>query len=292
MLPVVAIDVPSELAPAAAESAVGSCENAIGSGGCPLVRDPTDRINVAWYATVRSDPELPFQLRIDFRSHSAAGPTVAERTLIFSETDPLESRWASVGLIIAGLVAAQDAAARASPAPERRPPQAQARHQWWWGVDAGALTGPGADHGAYRVGALARAWTTAASGFIGAATLRYAERSDVVALTWWSLSTGVGVRLGPRRGAFGADLVGDLVVERMFVSTTDQLRHHDTGSQNRIGARIGANASLQLFEGLRLLGGVDASALTPAVDIAVKSSVVATEPTVRFALSSGLRLEF
>ena len=298
MLPIVAIEVPSELAPAIADSVKWSCENAIGGGRCPLARELTNAGDVAWYAIVRGDFDEPSKLRIEFRTGSRAGRVLAQRVVAFSDRDLPESRWATAGLIIAGLVAAEDALARSAsrarepPEPVQQLPPSSSRPEWWWGLDAGALTGQGLQQGAYRVGAFARAWTATSSGLIGAATLRYAERAGDLSLTWWSLSTGVGARFGPRHAALGGELIGDLVFERMLVSAEDPANARvDHGSQNRLGGRLGLNATVELTRGLQFLLGADVSALTPAVDIAVNSHVTATEPVVRFAFSAGLRAD-
>jgi hypothetical protein len=298
MLPIVAIEVPAEVAPAIADSVKWSCENAIGSGRCPLAQQLTNASDVAWYAIVRGDDDEPSKLRIEFRSHTRDGRMLAQRVLAFSERDLPESRWATAGLVIAGLVAAEDALARsASPArdqpePVRPVPPSRPRPEWWWGLDAGALTGPGLREGAYRAGAFARAWATAGSGLIGAATLRYAERGGALSLTWWSLSTGVGARFGPRHAALGGELIGDLVFERMLVSAQDPVSARvDRGSQDRFGGRLGLNATVELTRSLQFLAGTDVSALTPAVDIAVNSHLAASEPVVRFAFSAGLRAD-
>ncbi|HEX3852910.1 MAG TPA: hypothetical protein VHW01_18230 [Polyangiaceae bacterium] len=219
--------------------------------------------------------------------------------MAFSERDLPESRWATAGLIIAGLVAAEDALARSSvqarvqPEPEPQQPRPPASPpEWRWGLDAGALTGQGLQQGPYRVGAFARAWATTGSGLVGAATLRYAERGGDLSLTWWSFATGIGARFGPSRGVLGAELIGDLVLERMLVSAQDPASARvDHGSQSRFGGRLGLNATVELTKGLRFLVGTDVSALTPAVDIAVNSRLAANEPVVRFAFSAGLRAD-
>jgi hypothetical protein len=298
MLPVVAIEVPSELAPAVADSVKSSCENAIGSGRCPFARELTASDDVSWYAIVLRDVDEPSRLRVEFRSQSRSGPLLTQRVLAFTEHDLQESRWATAGLIIAGLVAAEDALARSSvriseqPKAEQQPRPPASASQWQWGLDAGALTGPGLREGPYRVGAFARAWAAAGSGILGAAALRYAERGGDLSLTWWSLSTGIGARLGPSRGVVGAELIGDLVFERMLVSAQDPASARvGYGSHSRFGGRLGLNATVELTKGLRFLVGTDVSALTPSVDIAVNSRVAANEPIVRFAFSAGFRAD-
>lgn len=298
MLTAVAIDVPTDLAPAAADAATRSCENAIGSGRCLLANQVDRRVGTSWYARVRPDELEPTTLRIEFKARSASGALFAQRTLAFSERDGPESRWASAGLVIAGLVAAEDAtqlpATEANDKGDGVPVVAAPfRLDLRWGLDAGALAGQGLQHGAYRVGAFGRAWVDApASGMLGDLSVRYAERGGDASLTWWSISAGAGARLGKKTELVNAELVGDIVFERVLVSAEDvPTGRQDSGGKSRFGGRISVNASAQVARTLRFVIGSDVSAMTPSVDIEVKGNSAGREPAVQFAFTAGLRLE-
>jgi hypothetical protein len=298
MVPAVAIEVPTDVPAAIADAALASCQNAIGAGRCVL---SDDNASTTWHATITGVDGEPLRLRIEFRSH-APDATTAEKILIFSEHDDVASRWASAGLVIAGLVAAEESAPKkpiehrepdAVPPPPASvsspPPPPPDLHS---GIDAGGLGGPGLQHGAYRFGGFARGWIASNSGVIAGASVRYAARGGDASLTWWSISAGVGGRLGSARSLLHAELVGELVAERMAASATDPAgARTDQGGQNRFGGRLGASASVKVMKGLRFLLGADTSALTPQVDIAIKNVVVGREPPLRFSIFAGIRLE-
>jgi hypothetical protein len=299
MVTVVALDVPADLAPSVADAVASSCQNAIGAGRCTLSHKLEASTSVAWYAVIRVDDGEQAKLRIEFRRRSATGEMVAERALAFSARDVPENRWASAGLVVAGLVAAQDASApnppptkreKSEPPHERRSPRPPGLA---WGADAGAVFGQGLQRGAYRVGAFGRGWVDAASsGMIGAVGVRFAEREGTTSLTWWSASAGFGARLGSGRNLVNAELLGELVFERLLVSTVDSSSGlEDRGGQNRFGGRLGANVTIRLARSLCFLGGADASAMTPPVDIQVRGTLEGREPPLRFAFTTGFRLD-
>jgi hypothetical protein len=299
MVTVVALDVPADLAPSVADAVADSCRNAIGMGRCTLSRKLAASTSVAWYAVIRIDDAEPAKLRIVFRSRTATGAMVAQRILSFSDRDVPETRWASAGLVVAGLVAAQDASA-SSPTPVEReksePPQeprAPRPPDLAWGADAGGLFGQGLQRGAFRIGAFGRGWVGAtSSGLVGAVSVRFAEREGTTSLTWWSASAGLGARFGKSRNLLNAELIGELVLERLLVSAVDSSRGlEDNDAKNRFGGRLGANVTIRLAGGLRFLVGADASAMTPPVDIQVKGNLEGREPSLRFAFTTGFRLD-
>jgi len=297
MATVVAIDVPADLSPVVTRGAVTGCRNALGSERC-IASEAEHAVNPDWYAIIRSDAVEQGRLRIEFRKSASSGELVAQRILSFSERDPENSRWVSAGLVVAALVAAEDAAEKPSPIgvpPARdRAPLAPGRHELGSGIDAGALLGPALLQGPYRIGGFGRGWIgSRSSGVIGALTLRYAERGGTPTLTWWSISGGVGARLGVWQSVMTVDVLGELVAERMSASASDPTSGRDDhGAQGRFGGRLGANVAARLGPGFRLLTGVDATALTPAVDVQVKGATVGREPAVRFAFTAGARVDF
>jgi hypothetical protein len=296
MLTAVAIDVPSDVAPAVAQIVVDRCESAIGNGRCPLAANVGESVRIDWYAVVRSGEGTPLRLEIDFRARSASGPLLAQRTLSFSDRDAAESRWASAGLVVAALVTEAEALEAATARP---PPNAGAEQPPSWprpsvpfGFDAGFIAGPGLQQGAYRTGALARGWigVSTAPEILAVAGVRYAVTSGNPSLTWMTLSVGAGIRLGRRRARVDAELISALLLERMFVSASDPSSGRtDSGGATRFGGSLGVDLSANLWRDLRIFAGGDVSALTPLVDIEVKGLSVGREPGLGFALSGGLR---
>jgi hypothetical protein len=127
---------------------------------------------------------------------------------------------------------------------------------------------------------------------VGTASVRFEERGGAASLTWWSVSGGLGARFGSSRSLLNAELLGELVFERLLVSAVDpSTRLEDHGGQNRFGGRLGANATIRVASGLRFLAGADASAMTPPVDIQVRGSLEGREPAVRLAFTTGVRFD-
>jgi hypothetical protein len=156
------------------------------------------------------------------------------------------------------------------------------------------LGGPALQQGPYRLGGFGRGWVgSRISGVLGALTLRYAARGGSPELTWWSVSGGLGARLGSWQSVITADVLGELVVERMAASATDPTNgREDRGGQARFGGRLGSNVAVRFAPGFRFLVGVDATALTPAVDLELKGSTVGREPSMRFSVTGGFRADF
>src|SRR5262245_27870270 len=114
MATVVAIDVPADLPPVVAQAAVTECRNALGSERC-IASQAKHTIIPDWYAIIRSDAVKQGRLRIEFRRSAPSGELVAQRILSFSERDPERSRWVSAELVVAALLAAEDATTKPSP---------------------------------------------------------------------------------------------------------------------------------------------------------------------------------
>ncbi len=302
MLPSVAIDVPSDLGPAVAQTVVSRCERVLGAGRCRIAAPDQVAGDVAYYAFVRTGDAEQLTFEIEFRSRSSAGTLLTRRRLEFSDRDAAESRWASAGLVVAGLVAAQPPLAprrplaKAAKAP-KPPARLHAPPRTWdtWGLDVGVLTGPGLREGRYRRGAFARGWLTlpGAPALMAATTFHYASTFQEPALRWVTASAGLGARLGHSDSPLNAELIGELVVERLFITATEPAsQRQESGGQARLGGRIGVNTAIHLWKGLRLVVGADASTLTPPVNIEISSVSVGHEPSGRFAFTGGLRFAF
>ncbi len=298
MLTAVVIDVPADLAPAVAQIVVNRCESAIGQGRCPLAGHVDESVVISWHAVVRAVEDAPPRLQIDFRGRLASGPLLAQRTLSFSDRDALESRWASAALVIAALVAETEALETAPVLAAQKvgaePATSLPRRSMPFGPDVGVVTGPGLQHGGYRIGAFARGWIgiSAAPEMLAVADFRYAERSGDPSLAWFTLSLGVGIRLGQRRAPINVEMISAPLVERLLVTAFDPSSgRRDSGGVTRFGGSLGVDITATLWKDLRILIGGDVSALTPPVDIEVKGRSVGHEPGLRFALTGGLRLD-
>jgi len=289
----IAIDVPGEAAGIAAIIS-SSCEAAVGASRCPIAKDLKASSVVAWYAIVRSEDAEGSRLRIELRDRSAIGVVVETRDLTFSENDRRESRWASAGVVIAALVAARDSPDAASTSTHPTEPRfaTPVRRRAPWGFDLAIIVGPGLDRGAYRVGGLVRGFVglPRSPSVIGEFSLHYTERPGELDLSWLSASGGVGARIGNNRSV-SAELIGELVFERMFIAGRNVATGHEASSgQNRFGGRLGANVALRVWGGLGLVLGAEVSALRPSVDITFLDAKVGREPLVGVGLAAGIRI--
>ena len=291
----VVIEVPVEAAPAAAPVVVSRCAQALGAGRCLLAGD---NVGARYHAQIVSDPDAR-RLSIEFRRGSASGPILAERELIFALTDAPESRWASAGLVVAGLVAAFDASAATAGSAQQPPPRrtslAAAPNRAMLGVDVAALVGPGLADGPARLGGFGRFWYgwSSYSRVLGLASVRYAALASGPHVSWTSLGLGLETRVGSPDSLLSLELTGELVAERFAVSAT-QAGTGQTASarQNRVGGRLGLSVPVRLSQRLRLLVGGDAAAMTPPVKVEVESHVVGREPAARVVAFLGFRLAF
>ena len=295
MLPGVVIEVPVEAAPAAASTAVGRCEQALGAGRCLMA---SDSVGARYHAQIVSEPDSR-RLTIQFRRDSASGPLLAERVLVFAATDPPASRWASAGLVVAGLVAAFAANAETMPAarplPRRQPAAAAPPSHALLGLDVAALGGPGLGDGAARLGGFGRFWYGWSSypQVLGLMSVRYAARGSEPRLSWTSLGLGLATRVGSPAAFLTLELTGEVVAERLAVSATQAGTGQTADAQQtRVGGRIGLSVPLRLSQRWRLLVGGDAAAMTPPVKVEVENSVVGREPAARFAAFLGFRFAF
>ena len=154
------------------------------------------------------------------------------------------------------------------------------------------MTGPGFEHAWYRTGGFGRAWLTLppASHVVAVVGARYALHPGEPSFQWAAVSLGAGARLGAARASWNAELLGEFVVERLFVRASHPEQGSESGGQTRFGGRLGLNVSLRLVEALRLIAGAEAETLSPPVRLEVRSAIAGREPPARFTLTAGLRL--
>jgi hypothetical protein len=288
----IVVDLPGETG-IAAPIVSKSCEAAVGEGRCPIARSLEPSRVVAWYAIVRADDASGTHMKVELRDRSVTGVLIETRDLIFAEHDKTESRWASVGAVIAALVAARDSTERPPPrAPETPPPVIEAP-PIPWAIDLFLLTGPALDRGAFRWGGSVRGFVGVprAPGAIGTLSLRYAQRPGDLDLAWVSGSAGIGARVAGNESPFDFDLTGELVYERMSMTGRDEATGREASSaQNRFGGRLSVHSSVRVWKSLAFVVGADVSALRPAVDISFLDARAGKEPSIGFAFAAGIGL--
>jgi hypothetical protein len=275
-----------------------SCEDAIGEGRCPDAAQLSPAEVVPWYALVRVEDPSALALKLEFHDRSASGTLIETRTLSFAERDPLASRWATVGAVIAAFVAARDSARAPPPAsrPRPLPPSGAAPKPSGtpgWDLDLAWLLGPGLDRGPYRFGGLGRGYLAlpAARGVLGLLSLRYAEKPGDLELSWWSASCGFGGRLGRKTSSITFELTGEFAFEHLSMSAVDPSTNtRDSARQSRFGGRLSLNLALKVTHGLAWVVGAEVSALRPSVVISVGPDASGRLPAVSYAFSTGLRL--
>ncbi len=298
MLSTVVIEVPQEVPTEVAAEASQRCQQVLGSGRCVLGAGSEEAGSTTYRAQVSIQGPNQSILRIVF-VRGAPWPLLAERTLAFTRADAADSRWASVGLVVAGLVTEFDHRPVASPLsasakPLRRsvlapPPKPSV------GIDVGVLTGPALERGPWRVGALVRGWYGLALNrrVLAMGGLRYSQRVGEPALRWASASLGIGSRFGAHGAPMNLDFVGEVVGERVMLSATQaDAGRTESASQYRFGGRLGVSLAVRIASQLGVVAGAEASVLTPSVRVVVQDELVGRELSGRVAAWSGLRLSF
>ena len=298
----VVVDVPPVEAEAA-ERTLATCNAALGAEKCALA---SDGVSGHWYAVVRFDTERRAVLTIQLFDHGSEGPRVASSELEFKDRDTELERWASAGVVVAALVAAQTQIPPEpkpelvpTPAPIRKPAPLRARpalvrvRPQWLRMDLGATGGSEIEHGALRFGALGRfglAFSEVPVFAFGSAayTVRGAGTPD---LTWVTGSLGFGVHVGFAHDFCVLDVRTEGVVESVTIHATDGTRTQ-SAQRTRLGPRFGLDLSGYFAKNLALVAGVEAAALRPGVDISVGGSEVNRLPPFNWGFISAVRYDF
>lgn len=302
MGPAVAVDVPVQTA--TAERALATCSAALGKDQCALA---TAGVEARWYAVVRFDPERQAVLLIQLYD-GTAGPRVASSQLEFKDRDTEAERWASAGVVVAALVAAQGEAKPAQepepqpvPVPAPAPPVAVARKAparvakpgAWARVDVGATGGSELANGTLRFGPFARvgAQLSGLPWFVfgsGAYTIRGAGTPD---LTWVTGSLGFGAHVGFARERLLLEVRTDAVLESVSIHASDGMRA-ENASRTRLGPRFGLDFGANFAKNVSFVGGVEAAALRPRVDIDVAGTGRSGLPPFSWGFISAVRYDF
>ena len=305
MIFAVVVDVPPIEASAAA-SMLSTCNAALGAQHCAIA---SSEATGQWYAVVRFAADRNTVFTIELRDGTASGRPVATSQLEFKERDSERERWASAGVVVAALVAAQSAAgnepsskpaareAVPAPAPIRpaaptRPP-APVQRRSWLRLDLGATGGSENEQGALRAGPLARLGL-AFSGLpvFAFGSAAYAVRaSGTPDSTWLTGSLGFGVRIGFAQQRAALELRTEGVLESVSFHASDATRSQ-RARRTRWGPRLGLDVSGSLTKNLALVLGGEVAALHPGVDIAVGGQNVDRLPPFAWGFISLVRYDF
>ena len=299
----VVVDVPP--APAAART-LTTCNAALGAGQCAAVEQgPGPGGPPRWYAVVRYDAEGSARLTIELYEGNRDGPRVASSELEFKERDSAEERWASAGVVVAALVAAQTASPsstepKPAPAPVLVPAAAQVSRppvrdapSPWLRLDLGATLGSESRAGPLRVGPLGRLGIAFRSlplfAFAsGAYTVRGSGRTD---LSWLTGSLGVGARVGFAQQRAALEVRTEAVLETVGIEASDGDRS-EQARRTRFGSRFGLDLSGYWAKNWAVLLGAEAGALGPRVTIDVLGQQVEQLPPFFWGFVSALRYDF
>lgn len=296
----VVLDVPAIEASAAA-SALSTCNAALGAERCALAGPNRE---ADWYAVVRFDPQRAAVLRIELHRGDASGAEVAASQLEFKERDAARERWASAGVVVAALVAAQHPepnesapappAARPAAAPVRpAPPPAPARRMRYIPrLELGATGGSESEHATLRLGGLARfGMSFSQLPVFALGSIAYAARaSGEPDMAWFTGSLGFGVRVEvAARAAF--ELRSEAVLETVSIRASDGTRSGQA-RRTRWGPRLGLDLNIRVAERWIFVIGAEAAALRPEVVVDVGGSTVDRLPPFAWGFISLLRYDF
>jgi hypothetical protein len=303
----VVLDVPPVEAESA-QRALATCNAALGPKKCELA---SEGAGARWYAVVRFDAERGSVLTIQLFDGNIDGIRVANSELEFKDRDTELERWASAGVVVAALVAAQsavppDAPAELPPAPAeppspvRPPPPPPRQHpklapvrSTWLRMDLGATGGSEIEHGALRFGPLGRFGIAFSEipllAFGGIAyTVRGTGSPDI----WWLTgSLGFGVHVGFARGLGALDVRTEAVIETVNIHAVDATRA-ENAQRTRVGPRFGLDLSGYFTRNLALVAGIEAAAFRPTVDISVGGKDADRLPPFNWGLISAVRYDF
>jgi hypothetical protein len=298
----VVIDVAPEVEAPLAEVAVQSCDAALGAGRCGFGRQAGVEPQAEWYAVVRWEGDRLEIAHIEFRRRNSEGPLVRSRQIMFSSRDDARDRWASVGVLVAALVAAEEE--RAPPLPEPVPSAEPMRDtgaaprevpgklhpQSTWRLDAAFTLARALERGALQPGVTLRpSLELARLPLFLSGSLGYAARpSGEPAMSWVSESLGFGVRMGGRHAAFATELRSELISEQWLIAASAAERS-DSEWVVRLGARMGLDTLWRMTPHVSLLAGVQASVVRPEIAVDVEGRPVDRVPGYAVSVLAGVR---
>jgi hypothetical protein len=298
----IAVDSATDYGPQAVHVVAAACQEVIGEQRCPVASELEPGTVAAWYAVVHPNDRGLSSVRIEFRDRTADGVLIEQRSLAFSPRDSLKSRLASVGSVIAALAAAREgsltrplrreSAAEPSqpPASPSSPTAAPEAPRPDWGVDVAGLVAPTFGDGPYRVGGLARAQLVLFGRPFALVAARYAAHPGNPSFSWWTLSAGVGTRVGDRASSFNLEFRGELVFEHTSI-TAESGADHQSAQQSGWGGRVGVDAVWASWRHCSIIFGVDGTVVLPRINVIVGDADEIRVPVATAGLLLGLRFQ-
>jgi hypothetical protein len=283
------------------ESAVRSCEVALGVGQCALVSmdpEPAEfRAVVTW-----RDPDAS-TAAIELR-RANDDVVVALRQLEFAEQDALRDRVASIGVVIAALVVGEHNRAQALPPPEPEPRRIEQPlpivpapkpepDNLSWRLDLAAAAHVMVEQSSPQIGPLLRVSVEARAWHLfGLASVAYIARpSGSPDLSAVNTGFGLGVRLANDSSLLALELRSELCLQWLTASAAVD-GDSERGSELRIGPRIGVDGLVDVGAGWALSIGGEAALLRPEVVIEVRGEQVARATAFNWAIVAGIRRYF
>ena len=293
----ISVDSDTDYGPRAVQVIAAACEEVIGEERCPAASDLAPGTVAAWYAVVHPNDRALSSVRIEFRDRTADGVLIEERSLQFSSQDSQRSRLASVGSVIAALAAAREGAPTRAPRRVAEPPVVPLRLAApppiiddEWALDLALLAAPTFGDGPYRLGGLARARLEFINRPFAVISARYAAHPGNPSFAWWTLSAGVGARLGDQTASFKLELRGELVFERTEIAVSSGA-DADRAGQNGWGGRVGMDGVWATWRHCSVIFGVDGALVLPRINVVIADEPAIHVPAASLGLSLGLRFQ-
>jgi hypothetical protein len=293
----IAVDSATDYGPQAVHVIVAACEDVIGEQRCPAASELRPGMVTAWYAVVHpNDPALS-GVRIEFRDRTADGTLIDERSLTFPRGASQKTRLASIGSVIAALVAAREGGPipprpRANlPEPPQRPPRAERPPESLppdWSAGLAAFGVPSLAAGPYRLGALGSAHVGFGGRHFALFSGRYAVHAGDPKLSWWGISAGIGTRFAEREARFNVEVSGEFVFEHTNV-TVQRGADQESAGQTGWGGRVGADVVWMAWQHASFFWGIDTTWILPRVRVEIAGQDALQVPFVAFAFFAGLR---
>jgi hypothetical protein len=320
-VPLVAVEIPAQVAPEYAAEALRSCTLALGRGKCAWAASNPAPHGESYLAYIGMDPARPESLRIELRDVSSHEKTATyTRELTFEPADAATHRWSTAGVVVAALVVSagsgrgSETAAGASEsavdgAIVTPPPSTPKSKAWTDGrgaqrsqpaqaseralcFDLGVVAGPGVENHGPRYGMTLRPSLAVTPNLILWAGIRGSHAADPVSVFWWSGAAGLGfvTAIVPRWLAietrFGPFL------DRVSFKATNASGTSDSDSRWRYGVSAGVGVVLNAHGALGVFAGLDGAIGQPRVKIQTGSKEVGQLAATEVFVAAGLRGRF
>lgn len=321
-VPIVAVEMPAEIAPALATAALGACNLALGSGRCALFDEASGGQGNAWTAAIRLDPSDPNRLRIELRDATPQSTlTSFTRDLVFEGPEPLPHRWSTAGVVVAALVISAESSSKPTPepptpspsdvtagnrpktnpapetskppthralAPEVPPKKPRGRD---FRLDFAGFTGPGVEAGELLVGGLLRPSLELGSSVVAWTRASIAAADGTVRFLGWSGAVGLGFESSTEDRRFGLEGRLGFAAERVSLSAANATTE-DTEAKSRYGGVVGLDLTLGISRPLALWLGGEVTAMLPRLDVNVGGVRQGELERLGGSLALGVRTRF